>query len=241
MRTDPKEAEYIVTEGGRRRDLGLDKVLDGEIRIGVTEEEKDRLEKDAAFGALEKKVEDKTKAEKEKERVQELFSASERNWSDPYEMSRKLRKEFRVGRRQRQADQKTGEALQDKFGLGVEVLAGTEEDGERARFIDFGQQEEVLSSSRPMFGRSTNGSLSSKSTSTARSSASKPDTKERLGSTLRGNSRMAADPFLREEAVWQPRGKRKRLEEALNSEVKQPLVIESTHGKPLVGYDSDSS
>ncbi|KAJ9614461.1 Protein saf4 [Cladophialophora chaetospira] len=241
VRTDPKSAEYMVTEGGRRRDLGLDKVLEGEVRIGVSEEEKARLEKDGAFGALEKKVEEKSKAEREKERVEQLLGVSERDWSDPYEVSRKLRRGFRVGRRQRHADEKTGEALKEKFGLGLEMLAGTEEDGERAKYIEFGQQEEVLSSNKPMFSGRTDGNLPSKSTSTSRSSTVKLDKKERLGSTLRGNTRIAADPFLREEVVWQPKAKRKRPEEATDMESTKHFVPDSTASKALVGYDSDSS
>jgi coiled-coil domain-containing protein 130 len=38
VRTDPKNTEYVVVEGSRRRDTGEDKLLDGEIRIGATEE-----------------------------------------------------------------------------------------------------------------------------------------------------------------------------------------------------------
>ena len=243
VRTDPKSAEYIVVEGGRRRDYGLDKD-DGE-RVGVSEEEKARLEKAGGFGALEKKVEDKSRAEKEKERIEELMLASQRDWEDPYKMSRKLRREFRVGRRKRQGDERTGEALKQKFGLGVEMLAGTEEDGERVRYIEFGEQEqeEVGSVRKPMFQGSSDGALSSRSTSksTSKASSTKVDKKDMLGSKLRDNTRIASDPFLREEEVWQPRVKRKRHEEVPIVAERDFPKAESSTSKALVGYDSDSS
>ncbi|OAP54720.1 hypothetical protein AYL99_11168 [Fonsecaea erecta] len=257
VRTDPQHAEYVVVEGGRRRDTGAEKVLDGEIRIAgpgggnVTEEDKARLERDGGFGALEKKVQDKTLFDSQKERLESLLQASERDWADPYERSRQLRAEFRVGRRKRQADEKSGEALKEKFGLALDVVGEHAEDGERAKFIEFGEHPDLLSttiatsssSRKPMFRHVLDGDghlggppssstpsslslLSSSSYSSAATAASRskstpatkrdPDhyKKDILQSTLRSNTRIATDPFLRGEEegdIWQkPRVKRKR-------------------------------
>lgn len=301
VRTDPKASEYVVTEGARRRDYGADDIRDGEVRVGVSEAEKERLEKDGAFGALEKKVADKSAADAQRERVAELMRASERDWKDPYEMSRKLRAEFRVGRRKRQRDELSGEALKQKFGLEVEMMPEEEGDAERARFVEFGEQnskQDGLSVAKPMFvGRDAEGGpredlstttntsatsksqAKSKSTSTSssssssslsatanksnRTSAPKVDKKEVLGNTLRGNTRIATDPFLREEDVWQPKVKRKRPEpqqqqqqqqestqhtsiEAEKTGTEQDREVgksESNAAKSkalVVGYDSDS-
>ncbi|KIX03686.1 uncharacterized protein Z518_07239 [Rhinocladiella mackenziei CBS 650.93] len=231
VRTDPKNAEYLVVEGGRRRDTGEDKILDGEIRLGVSEEDKERLERDGGFGALEKKVEDKTLFNSQKERLDQLLKASDRDWADPYEKSRKLRAEFRIGRRKRQADERTGEALKDKFGLEVEMLSEHPEDNERAKFIDFGLQREASSSSKPMF-RNLNGVLPSRFKSDA-----KLDKKNVLQNQLRGNTRIVTDPFLDKIDGWQPRTKRKRVEEDENEQNKTAKA----DGLALVGYDSDSS
>jgi coiled-coil domain-containing protein 130 len=242
VRTDPKNAEYVVTEGGRRRDLGLEKVLDGEIRIGATDEEKDRLEKDGGFGALEKKVADKTAADTQKVRMQELQNISERNWSDPYEMSKKLRRQFRVGRRKRQADEKSAEALQEKFGLSVEMLAEDGEDGARARLVDFGEQKEVISSSKPLFSHDLNGAAPPNATSKPGKVSGKADRRELLSNTLRDNTRAAADPFLHDDDSWRPRAKRKRDEEVAGTgEKAQPPKVESSISTALVAYDSDSA
>jgi len=238
VRTDPKNAEYIVVEGGRRRDTGVDKLLDGEIRLGVTEEEKERFERDGGFGALEKKVEDKKVLDGQRDRLEQLMNASDRDWADPYEKSKKLRAEFRIGRRKRQADENSGEALKDKFGLGVDMLAESAEDREHAKFVDFGQREEISSAVKPMFStkREALPSRSKVDRGLRGKDGAMGDKKERLQTTLRGNTRMAVDPFLREQ-VWQPRAKRKKMETEEENQTKP--AREPRLG--LVGYDSDSS
>lgn len=230
VRTDPKNAEYLVVDGGRRRDTGADKILDGEIRIGVSEEEKQRLEGEGGFGALEKQVQDKTLFNSQKARLEQLLQASDRDWSDPYEKSRKLRAGFRTGRRKRQADERTGEALKDKFGLEVDMLGEQPEDAARAKFVDFGQHNEASTSSRPMF-RNLNTGLPS------RFKSPPLQQKQILQSQWAGNTRTATDPFLRENA-WQPTTKRKRVDEERETEQNKAARVESM---ALVGYDSDSS
>ncbi|KIW25267.1 uncharacterized protein PV07_08458 [Cladophialophora immunda] len=261
VRTDPKNAEYVVVEGGRRRDTGADKLLDGEIQItggGVTEEDKERLERNGGFGALEKKIQDKTLFDSQKERLESLLKASERDWADPYERSKRLRAEFRVGRRKRQADEKSGEALKEKFGLELDMVGEDAEDGERAKFVEFGDHAAELSSStssrKPMFSTALNTgpliplsiSTPSSSSRSKSSTAAKSDhKKEILQSTLRSNTRIASDPFLREEDVWQPRVKRKRPDEGVTEQKQEKeketktKVANST--ALVVGYDSDSS
>ncbi|EXJ93160.1 hypothetical protein A1O3_01717 [Capronia epimyces CBS 606.96] len=236
VHTDPQNAEYLVVDGGRRRDTGEDKLLDGEIRLGVSEEDKQRLERDGGFGALEKKVHDKTLFLGQKERLDQLVAASERDWADPYERSKKLRTEFRVGRRKRQADEKTGEALKDKFGLEVDMLSELPEDGERAKYVDFGQQMEPSSTSKPMFPSPMRGLP-------ARFKPhSELDQRELLQTQLAANTRLAADPFLREQDLWEPRTKRKRDEEEKERVHGKVAKTQSrTQSLALVAYDSDSS
>jgi coiled-coil domain-containing protein 130 len=231
VRTDPQNAEYVVVDGGRRRDTGVDKLLDGEMRIGVSEEDKERLEKEGGFGALEKKVQDKTLFNSQKERLDQLLSASDRDWADPYEKSRKLRAEFRVGRRQRQSDERTGEALKEKFGLAVELLAEHSEDNERVKYIDFGHDEEGSTSSKPLFRR-----LREDLPARVKPGL-KLDRKDMLQDKLRSNTRAATDPFLQGDVPWRPQTKRKRDD----GEPKEQSTVTKMEGIALVGYDSDSS
>lgn len=137
IRTDPKNTAYVVTEGAKKRDTGEDKVLDGEIRLGATEEDRARMENDA-FAALEGKFSDKTQAASDKSRIEELYHAKQRDWEDPGEANRRLRKGFRVERKQRQRKELATETLKDRMSLGIDLLEETAEDRQRASFIEFG-------------------------------------------------------------------------------------------------------
>ncbi|KAI1608870.1 CWC16 protein [Exophiala viscosa] len=238
VRTDPKNAEYLVVEGGRRRDTGVDKLLDGEIDLAqtVSEEDKARLERDGGFGAIEKKVADKTLFTTQQERLNELVRSSERDWADPYEQSRKLRADFRVGRRKRQADEKSGNALKDRFGLEVEMLGALPEDGERVKFVDFGVSNEASSSAKPLF-RQLDGTLPARFKA---NTSKKLDKKQSLQSQLASNTRIAADPFLREEHVWKPTAKRKRDDVEMGTAQNSTSKAAKVDGLSLVGYGSDS-
>lgn len=254
VRTDPRNAEYVVVEGGRRRDTGEDKLLDGEVRIGVSEEEKERFERDGGMGSLEKKIEDKKAGDAQKRRIDELVTRSERDWADPYGMSRRLRKEFRVGRRQRQADAKSAKALQDRFGLEFELVAPNEEDSERAGFIEFGEAKVDDPASKPMFTEES--IISEELRVTDRGKRGKQGVDEgmaqkaALRNSLKGNTRIALDPFLSKDTPaaqnpWRPNVKRttglesKEMEKITHVEGVNPSEVPQQVG--LVGYASDSS
>lgn len=245
VRTDPKNAEYVVVDGGRRRDTGENKLLEGEVRIGLTEEEKDRLEKEGGFGMLEKKVEDKKVFDTQTKRIEDLQKASERDWADPYSKSKLLRKEFRIGRRKRQADEKSGEILQEKYGIGFDLVAPEEADAERAKYIGFGDVKPDTSAAKPMFITHST-TPASKSGNDGNKKLRKSDlvTQEQksvLTSTLRNNTRSVVDPFLREEKPWQPRIKRLKQDDG-EDRPKRDDIMPAKSGVPtLVGYDSDSS
>jgi coiled-coil domain-containing protein 130 len=240
VRTDPKNTEYVVVDGGRRRDTGEDKLLDGEIRIGTTEEEKARFEGEGGFGKLEKKNEDKQRLLDEKGRLEELAKRSERDWEDPYEQSKRLRKEFRVGRKERKEAAVKGEALKDKLSLGIELVEEKEEDGMRARLVEFGEPAEAMSGHKPMFemAREEPQSMPAKDRGKRGKKLTPAEldaqNKARLAQKLSGNTRAAVDPFLSSEHVWQPSVRRKRVNLVAGSE---PVPVRQSTA--LVDYDSD--
>ena len=89
VRTDPKNAEYIVTEGGRRRDYGDAKVtLDG-----VNEAEVGAVNIADVLGSLEKKNEDKEAINAQHARIEELEQRSNRDRTDPYGINRRKLRE----------------------------------------------------------------------------------------------------------------------------------------------------
>lgn len=244
IRTHPKNAEYVVTEGARRREYGGEKLLDGEVRIGasgLTEEEKDRFEKDGALAGLEKKVEDKRAGQAQKKRLNELARISQRDWSDPYARSQALRREFRVGRRKRQDDGQTGESLRERFGIEIDMLPSTAEDGQRAELIEFGELNVRSTDSRPFFEEqhavTREGEQHGFEVKGSKSAQKMVKPKSSLQNALKSNSRANVDPFLRTETMWQPRTKRKRVESAgVGGTDQAPAVAAVTS---LVDYDSD--
>jgi len=240
VQTDPKNTEYVVVSGGRRRDDGRDKLLEGEILIGRTDAENAAGQLDGAFGMLEKKVEDKGVADAQKVRVEELRKRAERDWADPYEVNKKVRQEFRVGRRQRQHDERAGEALQEKFGLGLDVAAPTVEDRERARLIDYGTREERDTSAKAIFDtKKVTGQVVEKDRGKRGKKTGVVDQqKTALRDKLQGNSRAKSDPFLIDTQPWQLPPKR-RKDDTFVSESAQALADTKATTAALVAYDSD--
>ncbi|KAI0103980.1 hypothetical protein GGR51DRAFT_238004 [Nemania sp. FL0031] len=142
IRTDPANAEYVVVEGGTRRDTGDDKddsLVSSQALIGglVTEKEKEALRNDA-FARLEKTIEDRGVLIERSHRIAELEDANQRAWEDPYAQNRRLRAVFRAGRKSREKEAASTEELQDRMSLGIDLLPATEEDARRAALVDFG-------------------------------------------------------------------------------------------------------
>ncbi|KAI9046165.1 Saf4/Yju2 family protein [Aspergillus affinis] len=222
IRTDPQNTAYVVTEGGRKRDTGEEKDLGlGEITIKLRREEgeSDPLAK------LEGKVEDKRRAETEQSRLFDLQRRQNRDWDDPYEQSRRLRRGFRAERKVLETAEAKSEALKDKMSLGIDLVDETEEDRLRAGFIDFGPTGDATTRTRPMFESSVTATtkrlpLASGSRHGKRSKAADlvADRKAILRSELTSNTRAAVDPFLSQDAnIWQPENKRRKT--ALNKPV----------------------
>lgn len=242
IRTDPKNTAYIVTEGGRKRDTGgEDKDTGGElgeIRInnlypggaggsggsGV-DGKKALADKNDAFARLEGKVEDKRQFDTATTRINELQKRQSRDWDDPYEQSKRLRKTFRTERKRLEKIARGNEALRDKMSLGIDVLKESEEDRLRARLVEFGPASTASGShalttnsrTRPMFDdKSVAASRSSDLSNTRRQkekdemriSKTKDPAAERktlLSNELRDNTRAAVDPFLNDDTTtWQP-------------------------------------
>lgn len=89
IQTDPKNTAYVVTEGGKKQHEGAEVEPGAVIRVKGEEEE-------GVMGKLEKKAEDERIKKESGTRVEQLWHLQERQWADPYEHSKKMRKIFRV-------------------------------------------------------------------------------------------------------------------------------------------------
>ena len=241
IRTDPKHTAYVVTEGARKRDTGDGDAQQppavaglGEVALRLGGKQGDGEEDPLA--RLEGKVVDKKRAQTESSRILELQERQARDWDDPYEKSRRLRRTFRVERKGLERAEENREALKDKMSLGIDLVDENEEDRARAGFVDFGADRvdgESLDDAaaratrlRPLFAhRASSGSSSAsvrKGDTKGKKHGSRPKTKtacllaERKAAfrhELTGNTRAAVDPFLNtaDESTWQPEIKRRRV------------------------------
>ncbi|KAI9877746.1 MAG: hypothetical protein M1830_002942 [Pleopsidium flavum] len=260
IRADPKNTAYVVTEGAKKRDTGEDKVQEGEIRIR-TDEERERLQNDA-FAALEGKVEDKRQALTNKTRLEELLQLQDKDWDDPYAVSKKLRRAFRADRKVRQKNHEVTENLKDKMSLGMDLLEETEEDRKRAGFVEFGEMggEGAIAKAKatPLFASPDSKSTLAKKHRVKKSRKTKTlEEAEKRRETLRlelsGNTRTATDPFLLGDKAWGSTNghtgilsaiKRKRADgntsTAKDNDGHDENTKSSGTGPPaLVDYDSD--
>lgn len=243
IRTDPQHTEYVVTEGARRKvtaDIGKGEYEEtstgaGEIRVRMPGNEGENETTDP-FAALEGKIADKNKYMTEKMRMDELLKRQDRDWEDPYENSRKLRKAFRADRKKREAIQSETEAIKEKYSLGVDLLDETEGDRVRAGVVEFGQESDPGSSltlpsnlrTKPFF---ENTSSQHKQIITSKSGQMKNREKKggliakkkaQLQRKLQGNTKAAIDPFLLiDESIWQhsPSAAKKRRPSKLENEI----------------------
>jgi len=241
IRTDPKNTAYVVTEGARKRDLGDDKVAEGDIKI-LTQEEREAL-RDNAFASLEGKNDDKQRLAHSKKRLEQLRDLSEQLWDDPYEKNRQLRKTFREGRKLREKETSATEALQEKMSLGIELLPEHENDAQRAKVIDFGdfdhQKAMAKTVSKPLF-------TNVKPSTRAKPATSKVSRKQKVEdlakqrtadaiAEIRGNTRASMDPFLANT----PKGSSRSLLGVKRKRSAQNGVKTEVFTSSLVDYDSN--
>ncbi|KAF2713817.1 DUF572-domain-containing protein [Pleomassaria siparia CBS 279.74] len=265
IRTDPKNSEYVVTEGATKRDYGIDEELVRELK-GLTEEERQKRREDA-FANLEGRLEEKGQVEENTKRLQELYEASA-VWENPYEENAKLRREFRGKRKVWEAEDKVKAAMQEKFSLGLEIADEIESDRVRAGMVEFGSVGDGHTkideaARRPLFAVKDENKAAKAMPKTKKLKVEVKAEKSRhdLQQALVGNTRAVIDPFLssdnksRQSTKANFGIKRKRSVQSM-ALVQTPEAIPSSgehknitpaHSKmtpllpttALVGYDSD--
>ena len=197
IRTDPKNTAYVVTEGGKARDYGEDKVREGEGGVPIlTEEERQRRREDA-FAQLEGKVEEKQALKDNTKRIEELYRDREKDWQDTWNANRRIRESFRRERKIRKREEEATEALKDRLGTDIDLLPESEEDAKRAGLITFGDAaarlEDNDAGSKTVFKPATNATqrrITAGSTKTSKDSRA-----EILRRQLLSNTRAAMNPF----------------------------------------------
>ncbi|PKY03074.1 DUF572 domain protein [Aspergillus campestris IBT 28561] len=211
IRTDPQNTAYVVVEGGGRGRLGRMRGRMGErLRAGTGADNRDPFER------VQGKVDDKKAGEAERGRVEELYWGRERDWADPYAVSRRVRKGFRAERKSLEVRARERSALAEKMSLGFEVVDESEGDRVRAGLVDFapsassagGVRSKPLFDQRPVSSSSSSGANSPR---LGRSKDKRARSRTQLQSELTGNTRAAVDPFLAtDDSEWRPEIKRRK-------------------------------
>lgn len=247
IRTDPQNTAYVVTEGAKKRDSGEDRLKEGEIVIGgKSEEEKKRLEEDP-FARAEEQATDKRQASTEKARIEQLYRRNKRDWDDPGEMNRKLRRTFRAERKIRHNRAEATEALQERMGIGIDLLEEVDDDAKRAQLVEFGDVsgDSILdkAQSKPLFEFQDPAPKPLNKSKKARNikGTQEDQRKETLRRELGSNTRAVIDPFLSRKLTKQqnsPLVKRKRHQDD-NAKPTDTVTANVPTAVPLVDYDSD--
>lgn len=126
VQTDPKNSEYVVTEGGTRKEEGIPA---GDGRIVIEDEETRERRRADPLMDLEHKEQDSSKALADHERIAALQEAETFLSKNDYALSSKIRHERRVEKSKRVALQTHADAM----GLGIELLEEHEDDGLAAK------------------------------------------------------------------------------------------------------------
>ncbi|RDW93777.1 Saf4/Yju2 family protein [Aspergillus mulundensis] len=171
--------------------------------------------------AIEGKVEDKRVVDQARARILELQERQQRDWEDPYEVSRRLRRGFRAERKGIEREEAVKESLKDKMSLGIEIVDEVEEDAVRAGMVDFDEAPVASMRTRPMFETASSsrpGGVDDKKSGGAGGKRKTADLvaerKALFRSELAGNTRAVVDPFLNGSGnnanVWEPEVKKRK-------------------------------
>jgi coiled-coil domain-containing protein 130 len=202
IRTDPAAGDYIVQEGGRRRDYGeANDHKEGMFGEILTAEEREKRDADP-FASLEGKVKQGLQAKTENQLVEELRTEKNRDWDDVWTANRRLRDGFRVEKKVLHEKQKNREEIADRMALHIDILDETKEDGQRAALINFGESEDIarrtvaMSASRPLFKDGSESVPRKNPLPGTKAPIKSTNSKLLLQQTLTGNTRAIVDPFL---------------------------------------------
>ncbi|KAG0213058.1 hypothetical protein BGX28_005079 [Mortierella sp. GBA30] len=242
IQTDPKNAAYVVTAGARKKAEDFD-AKDNETLEIDTPEEFERRANDN-FARLEHERIDASRAKSGETVLTRLQRLNDRQWSDPYALSQKLRKEFRTEKKARQKEEAECKSIADRVGFAFSILPESEDDRESTKRIEFDSGQKAVLEQRlkaiksgGLFaaqknGRNPTGGSLVQSKISNRQSQTANKVVSALATTVNSNTRLQVDPFL---SGPQPKPI------ATNSLAAASLTPKSTTASklPLVSYGED--
>lgn len=135
IRTDPKNAAYVIEEGARKQESDWDPEEHGGHAVWDTEGAVAAAGADPdAFSALEKDTDQVATARKTQSRLDELTAASDRLNADPWAVSRSLRFRFREEKKEALVRQAMHDRVREQYALHDGVHLDDEEGGAGAEW-----------------------------------------------------------------------------------------------------------
>lgn len=188
IKTDPKNAKYVVGEGCRERCMTWDPETIGGHAIFDNEQRKEKEED--AFANLDKKKQEEKKEKQRQSRIFQLESHSQKNWSDPYTLNSQLRSQFRKEKRRRTEQLEKDLNLKQRIGWNEDQVlvspstpATEKRDGERWKEAQL---------------------LARKETGMVKGKEKQQTAAQNLKERLMSNSRKKNDPFLQHITSFSP-------------------------------------
>lgn len=147
IQTDPKNTRYVVVSGARQKEEEWDPEENGGFAVHNTDPNEGPVD---PLAALEKSTDAKNHMEKvQMPRLESLQSLSDHYGSDPYSLSLKARKRFRVEKKEEAIKKAADDNLKDKYAL-PDTLKLTDESEELAARAkaDWAKGRELLEAQR---------------------------------------------------------------------------------------------
>eukprot|EP00050_Salpingoeca_kvevrii_P011668 m.17062 g.17062 ORF g.17062 m.17062 type:complete len:344 (-) comp3565_c0_seq1:30-1061(-) len=138
IETDPKNDDYRVVSGGKRKNESFS-AADNETIEVMSDAERQRLETDAMY-RIEHGAADRAKAKRAAPAIERLLDLKDRTSRDDYASNSLLRRNFRVQRRALKKQAATDKALLDKSSLDLDLVPENPLDVAQAKATKFGEQ-----------------------------------------------------------------------------------------------------
>ncbi|KAF0490129.1 DUF572-domain-containing protein [Gigaspora margarita] len=198
IHTDPKNAEYVVVSGARKK-IETWEPEDSET-IQLADEEEAKKLADNALYKLEHSINDERKFQEAIPILTQLQRLNERQWADPYTHSQKMRKKFREEKKELEAKKRLDNAIRDRNSLSIPLLPESSEDIMEAKSTEF--TDHLLEQAQKRKLEINTSSIFNKPSSKIKKSRFHVDGPKNkvaeLSNIVSVNTKLKTDPFLKD-------------------------------------------
>ncbi|TFY80488.1 hypothetical protein EWM64_g3524 [Hericium alpestre] len=204
IQTDPKNTRYVVTSGARQKDEDWDPEENGGFAIHDTEGKADGVD---PLAALEKTTEARDNITKvQAPRLEQLQDVSDHYGSDPYSLSRLVRKRFREEKKIEKRKAEADDGIKKRYGLPSELalirddeeaVAAAKDEWERGRAarLQHAKCHRVTLDAPVLPSGSSRPRVSASGSATTSSKAASSSALNSLRTRILSNSSRQSDPF----------------------------------------------